>query len=263
MNLPFRPIKRLGQHFLADPNTARRIVGALKASKTDSIVEIGPGTGALTGLLLERFEHVMAVEVDTRAAAYLQKTYPDLIIRDQDVLEWDWMECMSPPLHIIGNLPYNITSPIVMFLFDTREILSEAVLMMQLEVARRLVASPGTKAYGIPSVMAQLYSRPQLLFKVSRNVFIPKPGVESAVVRLDFAEPAASGVHVGMLRGVLRKAFGTRRKMLRNCFEAWTRPAGVALPDEWACARAEELSPADYVQLTQYFLEVLPANIRP
>ncbi len=262
MGLPFRPIKRLGQHFLVDPNTARRIVAALKASRMDSVVEIGPGTGALTELLLERFERVVAVEVDARAATYLRNTYPDLTLLEQDVLEWGWLDCGSPPLHVIGNLPYNITSPVVLSLLDVREILAEAVFMMQLEVAKRLVASPRTKAYGIPSVLAQVYSRPTLLFKVSRNVFVPKPAVESAVVRLDFAEATAPEVHVGRLRGVLRRAFGTRRKMLHNCFQAWTRPAGVTLPEKWARARAEELSPADYVQLTQYFLEVLPANSR-
>ena len=262
MSLPFRPQKRLGQHFLVDPNTARRIVDALTASRQDSVVEIGPGTGALTGLLLERFQRVAAVEVDARATAYLRKEYPALLLRQEDVLEGGWTGSLPPPLHVIGNLPYNITSPILFRLLSARKILAEAVLTMQLEVARRVVAQPGSKAYGIPSVMTQLYSRPKMLFKVSRNVFIPKPEVESAVVRLDFLGTAAPDVNEDMLRKVVRMAFGTRRKLLRNCFRDWTRPAGVRLPPKWESARAEELSPADYVQLTQYLSEALASNTR-
>ena len=255
MPLPISPLRRLGQHFLVDPNTAGRIVESLRAPAGASVVEIGAGTGALTGLLLARYPKLVALEVDARAVRYLEALYPRLDVRQCDVLEVDWRrmaaECGSP-LHLIGNLPYNITSPIVFGLLRRRQRIAQAVFMMQREVAERLVAPPGTKAYGVPSVLAQLYARPELLFRVPRSVFRPRPGVESAVVRLDFDAAAEPALEYSRLRAVVRAAFGQRRKMLRNSLRPLAHDRGAELPERWRRIRAEDLSPAGFVELAQY-----------
>lgn len=248
------PRKRLGQNFLQDPNTARKIVAALVAEANDPVVEIGPGTGALTGWLLERYAHLTALEVDERAVALLRTTFPTLDVRQMDVLLTDWAALSAEKgetLHVIGNLPYYITSPILFALLDARRHLHEAVVMVQQEVAERIVATPRTKDYGILSVVFQLYTRPQLLFKVSRNVFFPRPDVTSAVLRLDFTAEVPD-VEEAHLRQVVRAAFNQRRKTLTNSLSAWTREQEIVLPDHWKNRRAEELPPGEFVQLARY-----------
>lgn len=257
MSLPFSPKKSLGQHFLTDPNVARKIVGAVQAPPDGRVVEIGPGTGALTGLLRETYPTVTAIEVDARAVAYLQAQDPGLDVRQADVLDVDWRalaEERGGPLYVVSNLPYALTSPILFSLLDHRLCLREAVLMMQYEVARRLVAVPRTKDYGILSVLTQLYAAPVLLFRVSRNVFYPKPDVTSAVIRLAFDERAAldPDVDPAFLRAVVRAAFNQRRKTLHNSLGRWTRARAIALPHGWEGKRAEELSPAAFVELAHY-----------
>ena len=264
-----RPKQSLGQNFLRDPNTIRRIVGALEAPQGAPVVEIGAGTGALTEVLLEAYPDLTAIEVDERAVALLEERFPRLDVRHQDVLEVDWAALAAErggPLYVIGNLPYYITSPILFSLLDAQAhlaaeseavreaVVREAVVMMQLEVAERLVAVPRTKAYGILSVLFQLYAVPALLFRLSPHVFFPKPSVTSAVVRLAF-HPAAllpAGGEGERLRAVVRAAFNQRRKTLRNSLHRWTRERGLSLPEGWERRRAEELTPAEFVELTRH-----------
>jgi 16S rRNA (adenine1518-N6/adenine1519-N6)-dimethyltransferase len=246
------PKKSLGQHFLRDPNTIRKIADALGAPPETPVVEIGPGTGALTAVLAERYARLTALEVDARAVAHLAETLPAVDVRQQDVLETDWPALAAEagaPLWVIGNLPYYITSPILFGLLDARDHLRRAVIMMQKEVAERLVAVPRTKAYGILSVQTQLWSRPKLLFEVSRHVFFPKPDVTSAVVALDFDRPAPD-VDSEALRRVVRAAFNQRRKTLRNSLKAVAAESGREVPEEVAGLRAEALAPAEFVALT-------------
>ena len=262
MVLPFSPKKSLGQHFLTDPNVARKIVGALQAPPEGHVVEIGPGGGALTGLLLEAYPKLTAIEVDARAVAYLRAHHPSLDVRQADVLEVDWSVLADEkggPLYVISNLPYSLTSPILFSLLDHRRRLREAVLMMQREVAQRLVAVPRTKDYGILSVLVQLYARPVLLFRISPNVFYPKPEVTSAVIRLAFDErtdPDPS-VDPAFLRTVVRTAFNQRRKTLHNSLGRWTRAHEIELPHGWDRRRAEELPPAAFVELACYLQQHL------
>ena len=250
----FRPRKRLGQNFLQDPNTARRIVDALDAPEGARVVEIGPGTGALTGLLLERWPELTAIEVDPRAVALLREAHPGLDVREADVLEADWealAEGRTHALYVIGNLPYYITSPILFVLLDARTHLRRAVVMMQREVAERIVAEPRTKAYGILSVLVQLWARPTLAFRVSRNVFYPKPDVQSAVLRLDFGPeaPIASVDDPEWVRRVVRTAFNQRRKTLRNSLRSITAETGRSVPERWAGRRPEALPPEAFLDL--------------
>lgn len=256
-----QPKKSLGQNFLQDPNTIRKIAGSLEAAPGDAVVEIGPGTGALTAVLLEQYPQMVALEVDERAIAHLEAELPTLDVRHADVLGCDWRALsreLGGPLHVIGNLPYYITSPILFGLVDARDAVAEAVVMMQLEVAQRIVAAPKTKAYGILSVVFQRYCDARLLFRVSRNVFFPKPDVTSAVVRLTFrpdAPPPSPGED--LFRAVVRGAFGQRRKTLRNSLRAAFPDLGE-LPAEWTKRRAEELTPDEFARLSRYLAGVLP-----
>ena len=255
MNLT--PKKSLGQNFLIDPNIRDKIVALLQASEKDHVIEIGPGTGALTRLLASKYPDFAALEIDERAISLLEKELPQLDVRHCDVIRFDWSVYaaeIDKKLFVIGNLPYYATSQVLFGLLDAHSHVSEAVLMMQREVAERLVAKPRTKAYGILSVLIQLYSTPEIAFRVSRNVFRPKPTVESAVVRLVFEETPAmlAGVKPMWIRRVVKAAFNQRRKTLRNSL------GGIAkdgLPEPWSSQRAEELSPAEFVELAKFLRE--------
>lgn len=250
-SLALRPKKSLGQHFLRDPNTIRKIADSLGAPPEAAVVEIGPGTGALTGLLAERYGNLTAIEIDRRAVEQISASLPGVDVRHQDVLELDWPRLASEkgePLWVIGNLPYNITSPILFDLLDARGHLRRALLMMQAEVARRLVAAPRTKDYGILSVQTQLWSEPRILFRVGRNVFFPRPAVDSAVVALEFGGPSPD-VDPEALRRVVRTAFNQRRKTLRNALKSLAAELDASVPAAVAERRAEELTPAEFVDL--------------
>jgi 16S rRNA (adenine1518-N6/adenine1519-N6)-dimethyltransferase len=251
--MPVRPKKSLGQHFLRDPNTIRKIAAAVEAPADAPVVEIGPGTGALTEELLRHYADLTAVEVDERAVEHLRDAFPGLDVRHRDVLDVDWAGLAAEkgvPLWVVGNLPYYITSPILFSLLDARQHLRRAVVMMQKEVAERLVAVPRTKAYGILSVQLQLLARPTLLFDVSRHVFHPKPDVTSAVVALDF-DAAPLGVPVEHLRRTVRTAFNQRRKTLRNSLKPITSQTGRAVPEDLAGRRPEALEPCAFVELAR------------
>ncbi len=255
-----RPKKRLGQHFLTDPNTVRKIVDAVEAPPGARVVEIGPGEGALTGTLLDRYPDLVALEVDPEAVAHLHRQFPGLDVREGDVLDADWRALAAGasgtsagPLYVVGNLPYYITSPILFALLDARPTVARAVVMVQKEVADRLAAPHGSKTYGTLSVYFALYARARTLFTVSRHCFRPKPAVESAVVLVDFDAADPPDVAFEALQATVRAAFGQRRKMLRNSLGPVAQAAGVEVPTWAATLRPEAVSPADFVRLAQHF----------
>ena len=228
------------------------------------MVEIGPGTGALTAHLAARFSNFEAVEIDQRAVALLKEQMPALVVHQADVLDYDWAahgERAGSKLHVLGNLPYYVTSQVIFSLLDAYPHIAEAVLMMQREVAERLVASPRTKAYGILSVAVQQLATPELAFRVSRNVFFPKPDVESAVVRIAFDDKTSlpSVEDAAWLREVVRTAFNQRRKTLRNSLRRLTTRTNHEVPEEWRLKRAEELSPEEFIALAQQLKGASPA----
>ncbi len=241
--------KSLGQHFLTDGNMIRKIVDAIPAEKGDRIIEIGPGAGAITAPMLERFGDVTAIEIDQRMVEVLAEKYPKLQLVNEDVLKCDWSTFLKPgkPVHIVGNLPYYITSQILFKILDHRKKVQSALLMMQKEVAQRIVAEPRTKEYGILSVQLQLMSSPEILFDVPPGVFSPPPNVDSAVIRLTFDRPdlACSDQN---LKKVVRMAFNQRRKKLSNALKR----LGADLPAEEFdfSLRAEALTPDMYEKLT-------------
>ncbi len=241
--------KSLGQHFLKDGNMIRKIVDAIPASPDDIVIEIGPGAGALTGLLAERFKNLSVIEIDGRMVEFLQETFPGLDIIQKDVLKFGWgdLKTEGRPVHVIGNLPYYITSQILFSLLEKREHLASAVLMMQKEVAERIVAEPNTKEYGILSVQTRLMSTPEILFDVPPQVFSPPPNVNSSVIKLTFNKQALA-CRDENLKTVVRMAFNQRRKKMSNSLKR----LGAELPSEEFDfnLRAEALSPEMYEKLT-------------
>jgi len=253
--MSIKPKKSLGQHFLKDDNIITKIAEAVPMEAAERVIEIGAGTGALTEALLERFDDVVAVELDERAVALLNEKFGDLRVYHQNVLDIDWRQLSAgkPNTYVVGNLPYYITSQILFALLEARTVLSGAILMMQKEVAERLTADIRTKAYGILSVQTQLMSTPQILFPVSRSCFTPQPNVDSAMVKLTFDKGPlnCSDTH---LKTVVRTAFNQRRKKLSNALKPLIPkdqlPGGFDFDK-----RAEAWLPGEYEKLTAQFKE--------
>ena len=247
-----QPIKHLGQNFLIDDNISRKIVALVGAAEHQPVVEIGPGTGALTRFLAKKYSELHLIEVDSRSVEILRTDFPDAVVHELDVREIDWSE-FGRPVFVIGNLPYYITSEILFSLFDGAPHITQAVVMTQLEVAQRLIAKPRTKEYGILSVAAQLHTTPKLEFRVSKNVFYPKPDVQSAMVSLDFRSGHARDYDaVKKARRLSREAFNQRRKTLRNSLSRTLELTQLDLPTDIAGKRAEELTPEEFVELSHY-----------
>ncbi|MFN1834560.1 16S rRNA (adenine(1518)-N(6)/adenine(1519)-N(6))-dimethyltransferase RsmA [Balneola sp. MJW-20] len=248
--MSFRTKKSLGQHFLHDGNIIRKIADAIPAKTGDRVIEIGPGTGALTRELLNRFEDIQVIEIDQRAVEVLNEEFPDLIIHQQDVLKTNWDDLISKTgdTYVVGNLPYYITSPILFSVLEKRDFFKEALFMMQKEVAERLVAEHSSKEYGILSVQTQLMSEPEILFDVSRHSFSPPPRVTSAVIRLRFNKPELPFKDETMKK-VVRTAFNQRRKKLSNALKPLL---GKELPEGFNYDdRAEHWSPETYAKLSE------------
>jgi 16S rRNA (adenine1518-N6/adenine1519-N6)-dimethyltransferase len=255
----FQPKKSLGQNFLTDPNIARKIVNAMAPAPDDVVVEIGPGKGILTELLLPSVRQVIAVDIDRRAIEYLQARLlgsGNLALLHADILDVDLEQLAakySAPLRIIGNIPYYITTPILFHMIDHRKALRDVQMMMQREVAQRLIAIPRTKQYGILSVMCRYVGTPEILFSVSPNAFYPKPRVFSAVIRLTFShDERLSAEEERLFRTVVRGTFGKRRKTLRNGLKS----LGVGEETLGQCTidldlRPETLAAADFLALAR------------
>jgi len=231
-----RPRKRFGQHFLHDPRVLAHLVDVLQLSKDDFIVEIGPGEGALTYRLLDKVGRLEAIEIDRDLAARLDKVK----VHVADALEFDY-SVFPRGVRLVGNLPYNISTPLLFHLARYAERVRDMHFMLQLEVVERMVAQPSTPEYGRLSVMLQTRFRMQNLFAVPSGAFWPPPKVESAVVRLEpLSEPLAVN------EDLLRRAFSARRKTLRNALPGIDFAALGIDPR----LRPENLSPADYARLS-------------
>ncbi|MEX2632860.1 MAG: 16S rRNA (adenine(1518)-N(6)/adenine(1519)-N(6))-dimethyltransferase RsmA [Balneolales bacterium] len=249
-----KPKKSLGQHFLRDHNIIRKIVGSLHAGELDEVVEVGPGEGALTDYLYPSFPKLHLLEVDHRSVTLLKHRFSDATIHHASVLDTDWKSMLpsDEKKYIIGNLPYYITSPILFKVLDSGGLFEQAVFMIQKEVAERLVAKPRTKAYGILSVQTQLLSDTELLFNVSREVFYPKPNVDSAVISI-IPKKEQPDVDIAYLKKVIRTAFNQRRKKLSNAISTLvTDLSGISIDLN---KRAEELEPEEFVLLTKELLQ--------
>ena len=240
--LGIRPTKALGQNFVHDPNTIRRIVRAAELTPADVVLEVGPGLGSLSlGLLAASF-HLTAVEIDARLAAELPITVAKFAPDHTDrltVVESDALvvrELPDPqPTAIVANLPYNVSVPVLLNLLAALPSVRHGLVMVQLEVADRLAAAPGTKIYGIPSAKLAWYGPAKRVGVVPRNVFWPVPNVESGLVRFTRSEPPTTEVGRDEVFAVVDAAFSQRRKMLRSALANW---AGSAAQAEQVMVRA-------------------------
>lgn len=252
-----RPKKQLGQHFLRDKNIARKIVESLKNDKVAAVLEIGPGMGVLTQFLVERPTPFYAVEVDNESVEYLHLHYPQLgdHLLAKDFLKMDLATMLPAPLAIVGNFPYNISSQIFFKVLEHRNMVPEVVGMIQKEVAERIAEKPGTKTYGILSVLLQCYYNIEYLFTVNENVFDPPPKVKSAVIRLTRNSVTDLGCNEKLFISIVKSTFNQRRKTIRNSIRG---AYGGVLPDHpFLTKRPEQLSVAEFVELTKW-VESLP-----
>ncbi|NOU16573.1 MAG: 16S rRNA (adenine(1518)-N(6)/adenine(1519)-N(6))-dimethyltransferase RsmA [Bacteroidales bacterium] len=246
-----RPKKKLGQHFLNDKRVASKIVESLTAEKSDFVLEIGPGMGVLTVELIAKFnERFFASEVDDESVEYLNLTIPALT---PNLIHGDFNEINLPDkfngnLAIIGNLPYNISSQIFFKILENREMVNEVVCMIQKEVAQRISEKPGTKTYGILSVLLQAYYDIKYLFTVNEGVFTPPPKVKSAVIRLVRNSTQKLDCNEALFIKVVKAGFNQRRKTLRNSIRAVF--PNIELSPKFTNQRPERLSVEEFVELT-------------
>jgi 16S rRNA (adenine1518-N6/adenine1519-N6)-dimethyltransferase len=241
--------KHLGQHFLKDQNIARKITDALSIDTCRQVIEIGPGMGVLTRFLLEKpYIQLKIIEIDPESTEFLTKKYSDRepFIILGDFLTTDLSMIFQGSFSIIGNFPYNISSQIFFRIIDSRDQVTEVVGMVQKEVAERICHGPGSRIYGILSVLLQAFFTIEYLFTVGESVFIPPPKVKSAVVRLKRNERENLGCNEKLFFAVVKAAFNQRRKMLSNSLKSFESK----IPEEYAMKRAEQLSVEEFIDLT-------------
>jgi 16S rRNA (adenine1518-N6/adenine1519-N6)-dimethyltransferase len=249
-----RARRRFGQNFLHDPRIIARIVDAIDPRRGEAIVEIGPGQAALTRALIDRAGHIRAVEIDRDLAAWLrgQFTADQLTLIEGDALKLDWSAIAVQPLRIVGNLPYNISTPLLFELAKIADRVVDQHFMLQKEVVVRMVAAPGSKTYGRLSVMLQFRYRMSKLFDVPRGAFKPAPEVTSSIVRMvPLAAEELPDVDPVSFARVVTAAFGKRRKTLRNALGELLAADAIAAAGIDPQARAETLAVDRFVALAR------------
>jgi 16S rRNA (adenine1518-N6/adenine1519-N6)-dimethyltransferase len=254
----YKPKKYLGQNFLVDDNISKKIVKQLEITKSDFVIEIGPGQGALTKHLEGYCDNYIAVEIDKSISEALEEKYGSRIkIINDDFLKYDLNQFVKP-IKIIGNLPYNIASEILFKLFDYRDKIACAVLMVQKEFAQRLVAKPNTKEYGILSVQTNAFSQPKILFNVPPTVFFPKPKVESSVIKLEF-KINYDILNKEIFKKLVRSSFGKRRKLIKNSLKDFFEEYKLSFRDYNFdfTKRAENINVEEYVKLSNDIYKIV------
>jgi 16S rRNA (adenine1518-N6/adenine1519-N6)-dimethyltransferase len=253
--------RRLGQHFLADPRILARIADALQAGPDDTVLEIGPGPGGLTEALLARAGRVIAIEKDRDLITPLRERFPAVQVVEGDALELEWNHVVQPPFLLAGNIPYNITSPLLdKALRPPRP--ARVVFLVQKEVADRVIAAPGTAEYGALSIGIQTSATVERLFTIPAGAFRPKPKVDSAVLRMTpLAHPPIGDEARDSFRALVVGLFGFRRKQLLRALRELTGWEGSRLSEVLAglgfaeTGRPEVISPEDFVRLHQSLVD--------
>ncbi len=247
-----RPKKQLGQHFLTDKSIAAKIVNALDKN-TQNLLEIGPGTGVLTDFILEKpIDNFQIIEIDRESVAYLLEVHPEL--KDQlilgDFLRINLEEVFPEKYSIVGNFPYNISSQILFKVWDDRHKVDEVVGMFQKEVAERVAAGPGSKTYGILSVLLQAFYDIEYLFTVNEDVFNPPPKVKSGVIRLKRNQVKELACNEKLFKTVIKTAFGQRRKTIANSLKTMGFKDHLDELGHLAIKRPEQLGVAEFIEIT-------------
>lgn len=254
-----KPKKNLGQHFLNDEHIASEIAGTIAAGSLPDdrkqwgeipVLEVGPGMGVLSKYLLDSGREVTAVELDTESVEFLARMYPHLHVVEADFLKLDLRSVYDRPFALIGNYPYNISSQIFFKVLDNMDLIPVAAGMLQKEVAERICSKPGSKVYGILSVLLQAWYDCEYLFNVEPHVFTPPPKVRSGVLRLTRNARTDLGCDPQLFKKVVKTAFGQRRKTIRNSLSSMLQPGSPALESRFMSERPERLSVEDFIELT-------------
>ena len=256
----YKTKKRFGQHFLNDYLVIEKLVNDINPKADDNIVEIGPGLGALTFPMLERIDALNVVEIDRDVIFRLeQRNDPRLTIHGVDALQFDFSSLLKEEekLRVVGNLPYNISTPLIFHLLSFKEKISDMHFMLQNEVVKRITAEPNTKAYGRLSVMAQYHCKTEYLFFVGPESFDPPPKVDSAILRIspweNRLDKAENEQHLSQ---IVAQAFSMRRKTLRNNLKKLITAEQIESLDIDPGKRAENLTTSDFVKLSNLFTEL-------
>ena len=246
-----KPKKSLGQHFLTDLSVAERIAGTLDSHIGTPVLEVGPGMGVLTRYLIDKGHDLKVVELDNESVGFLNDNFPELRgrILAEDFLKTDLSRIFSDKFCVIGNYPYNISSQIFFKVLEHKEQVTCCSGMLQKEVAERITAKPGSKTYGILSVLLQAWYDTEYLFTVDENVFNPPPKVKSGVIRLTRNSRSRLDCDESRFKTVVKTAFGQRRKTLRNSIRPLAKDP-AALADPMFSKRPEQLSVEEFVILT-------------
>jgi 16S rRNA (adenine1518-N6/adenine1519-N6)-dimethyltransferase len=250
--------KRLGQHFLIDKNIAQKITDSLLPGEFNTLIEVGPGTGVLTQYLLERYSfNFLAIELDKESIDYLNHTYPD---HTEKFIYGDFLKFplsqYQPPIAIIGNFPYNISSQIFFRALENRSSVTQIVCMVQKEVAERIASKCGNKTYGILSVLLQAYFKIEYLFTVNEKCFAPPPKVKSAVIRLTRNSTNEIGCDPALFFKVVKTTFNQRRKVISNSLKSGFDH--IPVNNELLSKRPEQLTVEQLIELTNLVKEVNP-----
>jgi 16S rRNA (adenine1518-N6/adenine1519-N6)-dimethyltransferase len=252
-----RARKRFGQNFLHDPTVIQRIIDTIHPQKEDHIIEIGPGKGALTRLLLNHVEKLDVIEIDRDLVATLKTDFADdsrLVIHQADALKLEFDSFNYEDLRIVGNLPYNISTPILFHLLGYRHSIKDMIFMLQKEVVDRICAKSGNKQYGRLSIMLQYYCDVESLFVIKPGAFTPSPKVDSAIVRLSpLAQPRYELHDHESLKLIVREAFSQRRKTIRNALKKHLDETSIKDADIAPDSRAENLDIFDFVKLANCY----------
>jgi len=256
MYSPIRPLKSLGQHFLNSPEFANQIAGALRDDGTyKNVLEIGPGTGVLTELLLQNPKiNLYCIEIDERSVAYLEERFPELRgkILFEDFLHSPLTQFGDEPFAVIGNFPYNISSQILFRVLDFYKRVPELVGMFQMEVAKRIASGPGSKEYGILSVLLQAHYQIEYLFTVPPEVFIPQPKVQSGVLRMKLRSDPSLKCDPVLFKRIVKTGFNQRRKTLRNSIKSLIPPGRENVP--YLDKRPEQLHYSQFEELARILI---------
>lgn len=263
------PNRTLGQNFLTSPVHLDRIADAAKLEKSDSVLEIGPGLGALTVRLLERAKFVAAIEKDRKFAAYLIEKWPALHLIEGDALDIDWPDLNLPDgAKLVANLPYSISKPILRRIFeDFRPHLSTATVLVQREVAQRILAAPATGEWGPMGIMAQLWGAPKKCFDIAPGAFLPPPNVVSTVVHIQLRQtPSVEIADEKAFWRIVRAAFGQRRKQLGNTLKTIAEPEKLGAAFEKLSLdpkrRGETLSLQEFADLASTLSDSVPGELQ-
>jgi 16S rRNA (adenine1518-N6/adenine1519-N6)-dimethyltransferase len=244
-----KPKKHLGQHFLIDEKISEQISNAISKSNKINLLEIGPGTGALTKFLLHENIDLISYELDDESITYLKNTFPTLIVYNEDILKTDWTKIFKGNYSVTGNFPYNISSQILFKIYENRTIIDEMVGMFQKEVAERVCSGPGTKKYGILSVLIQAYYDVEYLFTVNEEVFNPPPKVKSGVIKITRNNIIKLDCDEKLFFRVVKAIFNQRRKMARNSLKSLL--GDKKIDHVLLTKRPEELSIENFTEITK------------